>query len=183
MQGATHIHQPLVERARKNDRSAQSELFRLYSPAMFAVAMRILNHREEAEDCLQECFIDAFGKLHSFREESGFGSWMKRIVMNRSINLLKKKTPRFADVERIIDVAEEAEDPAGTLPDYSPQQIREAVGSLSDGYRAVFSLYMFEDLPHKEIAAMLGITESTSKSQLNRAKKQLKNLLLSHENN
>lgn len=176
----THIHQPLVNRAKQQDRAAQSELFRLYAPAMFAVAMRILNHREEAEDCLQECFIDAFQKLDSFREESGFGSWMKRIVMNRSINILKKKKPTALDVELIGDIREEEESEV-ELPYYTAVQVKEAVGKLSDGYRAVFSLYMFEDLPHKEIAGMLGITESTSKSQLNRAKKQLKQLLLSYE--
>ena len=105
---------------------------------------------------------------------------MKRIVMNRAFNLLKKKKPKSMDVEyagALIEEEEEEEE----LPYYTPAQVKEAVSKLSDGYRAVFTLYMFEDLPHKEIAGLLGISESTSKSQLNRAKKQLKQVLLSYE--
>lgn len=146
---------------------------------MFAVAMRILNHREEAEDCLHDCFIDAFDKLDSFRAESGFGSWMKRIVMNRAINLMKKKKVRLIDIDQAEVLIEEEEE--NELPFFNPEEIKTAVQKLSDGYRTIFTLYMFEDVPHKEIAGLLGISESTSKSQLNRAKKQLKSVLLSYE--
>lgn len=146
---------------------------------MFAVAMRILNHREEAEDCLHDCFIDAFDKLDSFRAESGFGSWMKRIVMNRAINLMKKKKVRLIDIDQTEVLIEEEEE--NELPFFNPEEIKTAVQKLSDGYRTIFTLFMFEDVPHKEIAVLLGISESTSKSQLNRAKKQLKSVLLSYE--
>jgi len=140
------------------------------------VSMRIVNDKYEAEDVLQESFVKAFQSLDKFRNESTFGSWMKRIVINGSINQVKKKKLRFVELNERLPV-EESEELQEDIP-YTVRDVHEAVKRLADGFRIVFSLYMFEDLSHKEIAAQLGISESTSKSQLSRARKQLRELLI-----
>jgi RNA polymerase sigma-70 factor (ECF subfamily) len=146
---------------------------------MFHVSLRIVNNREEAEDILQESFVNAFQHLDSFRQDSTFGSWMKRIVVNKSLNSLKKKKLSFVevndDIHGEVEIEEENED---ATPELNVNDVKRAVKGLPDGYRSVFSLYMFEKWSHKEIANEMGISESTSKSQLNRAKKKVKALLM-----
>lgn len=171
-----NIHQKLINRCKKGDRRAQAEIYELYAKPLFNVALRILNNREEAEDVLQESFINAFQKMDSYREEATFGAWMKRIVVNRSLNQIKKKKVHFVEVKDEI-IEEDEEDDNDEMP-FTIEQVKEAVNRLADGFRVVFSLYMFEDHSHKKIAEHLGITISTSKSQLNRAKKKVYAFLL-----
>jgi RNA polymerase sigma factor (sigma-70 family) len=144
---------------------------------MYNVAQRVLQNRQEAEDVLQECFIDMFNKLNTWRGESSFGSWFKRIVVNRSINAVKKKKLVLVDETKGFNaVEEESEADENEIP-YSVEQVKKAMIALPEGYRIVFSLYLFEDYSHREIADELNITESTSKSQLNRAKKKMREIL------
>ena len=146
---------------------------------MFNVAMRILNDRAEAEDVLQESFIKAFEKLASFRGDASFGSWIKRIVINGAINQSRKKQLQFEEIDdRIHGATEGEEDNTQNGMEYTVADVKRGVSLLPDGFRMVFSLYMFENMSHKEIAEQLEISESTSKSQLNRAKKKLKLLIL-----
>jgi RNA polymerase sigma factor (sigma-70 family) len=173
-----HIHDALIERCRKGERSAQAEVYRLYSKAMFNLSMRILQHREEAEDVLQESFLDAFLRIQTYRGESTFGAWLKRIVVNRSINQAKRKKLVFADLSGSAEMILEEDEQESPMPECSVDDVRTAVSALPDGFRIVFTLYMFEDWSHKQIADELGISESTSKSQLNRAKKKLSELLI-----
>ncbi|MFM1932258.1 MAG: hypothetical protein RL226_1561 [Bacteroidota bacterium] len=148
---------------------------------MFATALRILRSREDAEDVLQDAFVSAFNKLDQFRGDATFGSWLKRIVVNTALNSLKKQ--RILIDELIEDRRTEEEDEPYEEPaHYSIEDVKQAVSELSDGYRAVFTLYMFEDYSHKDIGEMLGINESTSKSQLNRAKKRVAEWLISNAN-
>lgn len=165
-------------------RSAQSEIYRLYCGAMYNVSYRILQNREEAEDALQEAFVDAFTGMTKFRGESTFGAWLKRIVVNRSINQLKKKKMIFSDLSADAgQIADDSEVPSETsMPDCTVEDVRMAVKQLPEGFRIVFSLYMFEDWSHKQIAEELGITESTSKSQLNRARKRIAELIMNRRN-
>ena len=144
---------------------------------MYNVGYRIVNNEDEAHDVLQEAFISAFNSLDSYRQESSFGAWLKRIVINKAINYLhKRKTERLPENEN-WDVKEEAEtDPFEGFP-FSVEKVRAAIEALPDGYRTVLSLYLLEGYDHGEIAEILGITESTSKSQFNRSKKKLKELL------
>jgi RNA polymerase sigma factor (sigma-70 family) len=144
---------------------------------MFNVALRIIQKREEAEDILQDCFVDMFNKLDSWRGESSFGSWFKRIVVNRSINSVKRKKMDFVDELKAGNMAYEEDDQEEKEIPFTVEQVKLAMKKLSDGYRIVFSLYLFEDYSHKQIAEELDITESTSKSQLNRAKKRMIELL------
>lgn len=171
------IHADLIARCQRNDARAQAEIYRLYSKAMFHVSLRIVGRREDAEDILQESFIAAFRKIDSFRAESSFGSWLKRIVVNRSLNSMRSKIYFKEIAEDTLQRPEEEEDDDG--PEWEMADIKQALQSMSAGYRTVFSLYMFEDYSHREIAEALDISEGTSKSQLLRAKRQLKNTLIS----
>ena len=175
--GATtgHIHADLIDRCRQGDREAHYQLYKLYARSMYNIGYRIVQSEEEAEDVLQEAFISAFRNLDLYRGDASFGSWLKRIVVNKAINELKKrKTERFTENEN-FDVAEEvwADD---EFP-FSVQQVKNAIERLPDGYRSVLSLYLLEGYDHSEIAEILGITESTSKSQFNRSKKKLREIL------
>jgi RNA polymerase sigma factor (sigma-70 family) len=154
-------HADLIEQCRQGDREAHYRLYKLYARSMYNVGYRIVNHAGEAEDVLQEAFISAFRNLEYYRGDASFGSWLKRIVVNKAINVIKKR--------RTEPLAEGA--------DYSVDQVKRAIASLPDGYRSVLSLYLLEGYDHSEIAEILGISESTSKSQFNRSKKKLLSLL------
>jgi RNA polymerase sigma factor (sigma-70 family) len=170
------IHQVLIDGCRNNDRKAQYELYHLYAKQMYNVCMRIVNHMGEAEDILQESFVEAFRRIREFRSEATFGSWLKRIVVNRSINSLRKKRPAlFEDSSQFEHLADEDCDIDET--NLTAMKLMKLVGELSDGYRLVLTLYLFEDYKHSEIAALLNITESTSKSQYNRAKARIREQL------
>ena len=145
---------------------------------MYNVGYRIVQSQEEAEDVLQEAFISAFRNLASYRGDSSFGAWLKRIVINKAINALKhKRNLRLDEVH--VEVAEDKDTEPDGLAGYpfSVEKVNQAIALLPDGYRAVFSLYLLEGYDHQEIAGILGITESTSKSQFNRSKRKLKEIL------
>ena len=145
---------------------------------MFNVSLRITNHWEEAEDVVQESFVKAFRGLDAFRGDATFGSWLKRIVINDSLTKVKARkldvTPMDETME-YISAEEERDDQLER--DLSVAKIKAAMGQLSDGYRTVLSLYLIEGYDHAEIAEILGISESTSKSQYKRAKDRLRWIL------
>jgi RNA polymerase sigma-70 factor (ECF subfamily) len=144
---------------------------------MLNTAFRITGNEEDAEDVLQEAFVSAFKNLESYRGDSTFGAWLKRIVVNKSINVLKKRKENIVAQEEEFDVAAE-ESATDYMPELSVEKVKRCMEMLPDGYRSVLSLYLLEGYDHEEIAGIMGITESTSKSQLNRAKSKLKELLI-----
>lgn len=137
----------------------------------------MMNNHEEAEDMLQESFAEAFLKLDTFRFESTFGAWLKRITINRCINELKK---RKISLVTEINIPDKSSDdmPDKEMPGLSVEMIRLAMQELPEGYRVVFSLYLLEGYDHGEISQILGISEATSKSQYFRAKNRIKELLI-----
>jgi RNA polymerase sigma factor (sigma-70 family) len=169
-----YIHAPIIEECRKGNSKAQFMLYNLYSKAMFNLAYRITNNREDAEDILQDTFTDCFRNIGSFRFESTFGAWLKSILINRSINHLRKRKISLVFPENLP----EHEEPENTEIEYNTDKIFKAIESLPDGYRIILTLYLLEGYDHTEISQILGITESTSKSQYSRAKVKLRNLLL-----
>lgn len=171
----TDLHQPLVERAKKNDRGAQFELYKLYSKAMLNVSNRIVNNIEEAEDVLQESFISAFKNVKNYRGDSTFGSWLKRIVVNNSINVLRKNKFEFSELDEFDDT--DYEENNTDYSELSVDLIKSAIEMLPQGFGMVLSLYLLEGYDHREIAEIMSISESTSKSQYNRAKKKLRGIL------
>lgn len=162
----------MIERCREGDNRAQYELYKLYSKAMFNVSMRITNDYAEAEDVLQEAFISAFKSLHTFKSEASFGSWLKKIVVNAAINAIRKRRSELVPLEERA-VAEVPDEVYDDDTEWQVEKVRKAIQKLPDGYRVVLSLYLLEGYDHAEIGEIMGITESTSKSQYSRAKKKL----------
>jgi len=169
-------HADLIEQCRQGSREAHYRLYKLYAKSMYNIGYRIVNNTGEAEDVLQEAFISAFRNLEYYRGDASFGSWLKRIVVNKAINVLKKRRMEYYQEGDEVDVAETADVEEREFP-FSVEQVKQAIAALPDGYRAVLSLYLLEGYDHAEIAEILGISESTSKSQFNRSKKKLLNLL------
>ncbi len=139
--------------------------------------MRIVNNIEEAEDILQEAFLSAFRNIKSYKWEAAFGAWLKRIVVNYSINHIRKKKLEVVSMEESKPVEKVEETPPDYELELTVEKVRNAIQLLPDGYRVVFSLYLLEGYDHGEIAEILNITESTSKSQYNRAKKKLREFI------
>jgi RNA polymerase sigma-70 factor (ECF subfamily) len=170
------INRHIVERCKAGDRKAQYELYKLYSKAMFNVSMRITNDYAEAEDVLQEAFLNAFQNIHAFRGEATFGSWLKTIVVNKAVGQVKKRRLTFIAIEE-KDYAEVKETINEEDLQLQVAGLRKAIQQLPDGYRIVLSLYLLEGYDHSEVAQILGITEATSKSQYSRARKKLLEIL------
>jgi RNA polymerase sigma factor (sigma-70 family) len=175
-QSVLNIHAELIERCKLGDRDAHYQLYRLYSKAMYNVAYRIIGREEDAEDALQEAFISGFRNLESYRGDAAFGAWIKRIVVNKAINIVKKRRFESIPDDDRWDVAE-ANDNAEYKEELTVDRVKHAISQLPDGYRSVLTLYLLEGYDHQEIAEIMEISESTSKSQLNRAKAKLRELL------
>jgi len=170
------IHKNLIVESVKGNRKSQYKLYELYSGAMFNICYRMMNSREEAEDLLQEAFTEAFLKMHTFRFESSFGAWIKRIVVNKCINEIKR---RKADLEFCEDIGKfgEKEDIDDKIPGLSVENIKNAMKELPNGSKVIFQLYLLEGYDHKEISQILGVSESNSKSQYMRAKRRIREIL------
>jgi RNA polymerase sigma factor (sigma-70 family) len=171
------IHREIIELSKEGNPKAQYQLYKLYSKAMFNICRRMLNNREEAEDLLQESFTDAFMKLGTFRYESSFGTWMKRIVINKCINSIQKKKVDLVLSEQQVEAADPEETVDYSRIEMDVRKIHHAMEELPDGYRVIFSLYAMEGYDHTEIAQILGISESTSKSQYLRAKQKIRDII------
>ena len=153
----------------------QEELYRRYSPKMYAVCLRYAGNAEEAEDILQEGFIKVFKKLNSFRSEGSFEGWIRRIFVNTAIEHFRRKRYLMPVTEKEENTIEGKY--LSVLDDLAARDIMALVQDLSPGYRTVFNLYVVEGYTHKEIADMMGISEGTSKSQLSRAKVILQDMV------
>lgn len=145
---------------------------------MYNTALRITGAADEAEDVLQEAFVSAFQNLSSYRQEASFGAWLKRIVINKALSQVQKRKDEMVPLEsQYEEIATETTNNDLEGLTYSVDGIKEGMKRLPSGFRSVLSLYLFEGYDHKEISQILGITESTSKSQYKRAKDKLKKML------
>jgi len=165
----------LIQGCVRGNRDCQQVIFRKYAGKMLALALRYAKHQMEAEDIVQEAFIRVFDHMHTFEHKGSFEGWIKRIVINVALKNFSRK--RFSQEQIGIDQDFDApvEAPADLL--MGVQEILDMVKELPDGYRVVFNLYAIEGYNHKEIADMLGIQESTSRSQLVKARKLLQQKL------
>ena len=173
-------HFDIVEACKRGDRKAQFELYKLYSKAMYNICLRMLGSVENAEDALQNSFVDVFSKLDSFRFESAIGAWIKRIVINNCINHMKKRKIDLMELnDNVHHLAEDNFTPSVSDSNLNVEMIQKAIMQLPEGYRVVFTLYAMEGYDHEEIGEVLGVTEATSKSQYSRAKAKLRDILQS----
>jgi len=168
-----YIHAPLIEECKQGNGRAQLKLYKQYSKAMYNLAYRMLNNREDAEDILQETFIECFKNLGFFRFESTFGAWLKKILINKSLNHLGKKKIDLTLCDNLPTNIYEDD----TEFTYDTGKIFKGIEKLPDGYRIILTLYLLEGYDHSEISQIMGISESTSKSQYSRAKDKLRNIL------
>ena len=143
---------------------------------MFSICRRFIDNNADAEEVLQDSFVKAFTKIGKLKDSPKFGSWLKRITINECVNFITKKK---IILEELTDsVQNRAYDDDGQF-DINPEILKKEISNLPDGCRVIFNLYLIEEYRHKEIAKMLNITESTSKSQYQRAKQLLRNRLTS----
>ncbi len=177
MKTKTDIHETLIEASKKGNNKARKQLYELYSCAMFNICYRMMNNREDAEDIMQEAFVLAFSKLGTFRYESTFGAWLKRIVINTCINAIQKRKVDLLYTDNIANYEYNSNDNDETEWPFTVREVKNAMKLLPEGGRLIFSLYLFEGYDHTEIAQILDITVSTSKSQFMRAKRRLIDLL------
>lgn len=175
----TEMHRELIEQCRQGDRVAQYRLYGLYSKAMYNICLRMVPDEQESQDILQEAFLKAFGKLRSFRGECPFGVWLKRIVINQCLSYLRKKRPVLIDITSHEPI-DNCEDPEPDEP-IDPGTINDSILQLPDKARIIFTLFCLEGYHHKEIAELLGITESTSKTQYHRARLLLQEKIRDHQ--
>lgn len=161
----------------QNDPLAQRALYNLYSPKMLSVCYRYAQSREDAEDMLQEGFIKIFSQIHTFQSKGAFEGWIRRIIVHTCINFLKKhkKFTDHVELEYANHVESRGELINGIL---QAKAVVECIRLLPVGYRTVLNLYAIEGYSHKEIAEILDIEESTSRSQYTRAKSLLENILI-----
>lgn len=171
-----NTHATIIDRCKDGDQKAYYEIYNLYSKAMFNICFRITGNQETAEDVLQEAFVNAFQKINSYQGKATFGAWLKKIVVNKAISHLRKRQLELVEMDDRLEVKMDDDGDDSNLM-LKIESVRDSIHKLPNGFRVVFSLYLLEGYDHKEIAEILGITESTSKSQYNRAKKKLKELL------
>jgi RNA polymerase sigma-70 factor (ECF subfamily) len=166
----------LVESCKEGIQQAQFDLYQKYVQAMYNIVIRMVTYPEDAEDIIQDVFVKVFQNLEHFQGESTLGAWIKRITINTTLNFLRKeKKNRVVELNEQVNVFyDEAEVDVST---YSMAQIHHGIKQLPERSRIVLTLYLIEGYQHKEIASILKITESTSKTQYRRGKQLLQNIL------
>lgn len=167
----------LLKGCMNNDQAAQRELYNRYSSKMLAVCYRYAHSREDAEDMLQEGFIKVFLQVHTFENRGAFEGWIRRIIVHTCINILKKNK-KFNESVDIIHATSMQIREESVSAIIQAKQVVECIRLLPIGYRTVLNLYAVEGYSHREIAGMLDIEESTSRSQYTRAKAMLEDILV-----
>jgi RNA polymerase sigma-70 factor (ECF subfamily) len=175
---ANIIRDELVERCKNGDTQSYEALYRQYSKAMYNTSLRIVNNTADAEDVLQEAFLDAFRSLHDFHYRSTFGAWLKKIVINKSINVLRTRKVNLVDMETTdLHAVVEEESINEEEIHYRVEEVKKMIRKLPDGYRTVLSLYLLEGYDHEEISQILNISHNTVRTQYVRAKQKLLSII------
>lgn len=175
----SNIHQDLIDRCKKGDREAQFRIYELYYKAMYNTSLRIVKNESEAEDLMQESFLSAFEKINTYSGTVSFGAWLRRIVVNRSLDSIKKQRLYFETLDEKLTLGLSDNSPAENEVD--TKKIKKAIMDLPDGFRIVITLYLLEGYDHEEIGQILNISSSTSRSQYTRARQKLVEILESNE--
>ncbi len=175
---AEYVKDEIVERCLQGDAGGYTVLYKRYATSMFNTTLRIVNNKKDAEDVLQEAFTDAFANLQTFNFTSTFGAWLKKIVINKSLNLLRKGKLLVIDPnDTIIEKIPEAEMIDEEHIHLQVAKIKKTMQLLNTGQRTVLTLYLFEGYDHEEISEIMNIAPVTVRSQYMRAKQKLLTLL------
>jgi RNA polymerase sigma-70 factor (ECF subfamily) len=167
----------LVKACKQREREAQNTLFKQYGSRMFAICKRYLKDSMEAEDVLMEGFLKIFIKISEFKEDGSLEGWMRKIMVNECLMILRKRKIEWSNSEEVLQISE----PSQIMEQMSADEIQVLISKLPDGFRTVFNLYAIEGYSHGEIAEKLGISEGTSKSQLSRARVYLQQKINANE--
>lgn len=174
-----NIYQDIIDRCKEGDRQAQFQLYKLYYKPMYNISLRMVGNEMEAEDIMQESFLSAFKKIDSYEGKVSFGAWLKKIVINRSLDHLKKRKIVFEEINEKMNVAETPE--FMEIEESSLENIKNEISNLPEKYRVVLSLFLIEGYSHEEVSEMLNISNEASRTQFFRAKQKLKELLRQKE--
>jgi RNA polymerase sigma-70 factor (ECF subfamily) len=170
----------LAARCRAGDADAFEELYRLHVRRLFGLVLRMVGSAEDAEDLVQEVFLQAHRKLAGFRGESTLGTWLYRLTMNHCLDHLRGRQAKMSRATDSLDDDERAEPmaPAPAVPPaISRMDLEKAIAALPPGSRAAFLLHDVEGFEHREVAEILGVSEGTSKSQVHKARLKLRSIL------
>ena len=172
----TKQEKQIISGCKKGDKRAQYQFYDMFKKLVFSVCMRYAKDVPEAEDIMQDAFVVLFRDLYQYRPMGALGAWVRRVTVNTALQHIRKKRMVFSDIEihALADKVEGDNDIIGAL---NAKEIMRMVQLLPDGYRMVFNLFIIEGYSHQEIATELGVSVSTSKSQLSRAKTYLKKIL------
>jgi RNA polymerase sigma-70 factor (ECF subfamily) len=166
----------LIKSCVKKNPRGQRKLYEKYSSKLMTVCLRYCSSKEEAEDAFQEGFVKIFTKISEYKFEGSFEGWMRRVMVNNILDLMRKNKKHLYQLDVTEQVAIES-NTTSVLDELSAADLMDLIKSMPEGYRTIFNLFAIEGYSHKEIADMLGFTESTSKSQFLRARNFLKKRL------
>ncbi|WP_090393372.1 RNA polymerase sigma factor [Niabella drilacis] len=170
-----------VELCKKGDNSAYFSVYERYAKPMLNSSMRVLNNIADAEDMVQEAFIDAFNNLESFTYKSSFEAWLRRIVINKSISLLRKRKITWADIDLSDAAADAPEETPEDQFEFDLQRVKAAIRELPENYRVIFNLFVIDELKQDEIASLLNISHNNVRTIYHRAKKKVLDILNSKD--
>ena len=166
----------LIAMCKRGDPTAYTELYNQHAKAVYNTILRLIEHTGEAEDILQESFVAAFQGLDKYKDLGGFGAWVKRIAINKSIDLIRKRKRRIVELEPGMIVEEEEKIDEAEY-EFTIDAVNEAIAALPKRHRTVFNLFALENVPQAEIAQMLGLEHTTVRTQYHRAKQKILNAL------
>jgi len=176
--GDANNQQDVIARCITGDETAFKSLYDLYSNAIYNTAYRIVNNQGDAEDMVQESFADAFRNISGFENRSGFGTWLKRILIHKCINLVKKKRLDIVELKELhIENATVKEDDSDEEMQWEINKILKGIQALPSNYRVIVSLYLLEGYDHEEIAQIMNMPEATIRTQYVRGKKKLVDMI------
>ena len=170
------VEKLLIKKCRENEPDAQFEIYRRYYKTMFNTCYRLVNQKEEAEDIVQESFLSAFRNIGSFHNENSFGPWLRKIVINRTMDFLRKNRAITVSLEK-VELVEYMDSENEYNPDFTVETIQKGIQLLPEGYRIVLSLHLLEGFDYEEVGQIIGIQPSTARSQFSRAKIKLIEIL------
>ncbi|OYT17039.1 MAG: RNA polymerase [Bacteroidetes bacterium 4572_77] len=165
-------HHQLIKQCKLGHQKAQMQIYKLYYKAMFNSSIRITGNQADAEDIMQDSFLHAFKKLDQYKEDGSFGGWLKRIVINNSLDFVRQQKPS-SDLTDNLEIVDKEEDAGFEEREYQLKDIKTALDQLKEEYRIIISLYLFEGYDHEEISEILHISYNLSRTRYSRAKKKL----------
>jgi RNA polymerase sigma factor (sigma-70 family) len=166
-------HELIIRGCITGDRASQSKLYHLYARKMMGVCMWYANNREEAEEILQDGFMRVFKYLNKYSGEGSFEGWMRKVMVSAALSKYRNKSSQMWVITEYCSDAHDIAEESSFISRFDEKELVKLVQTLSPAYRLVFNLYVFEGLKHREIAALLNISEGTSKSNLSNARKIL----------